>query len=201
MTTRKSLDGKLYVGNPHVASMGLLMRICAAFLCAVFSLSLSAKTLYVDCNRVNDDGPGTSEANAFRTIQAAVTNAAINDTIIVLPGEYAEGSGGEGGTMGNARVYVSTYGLTIRSKEGKAVTHIVGAPDPETGGAGPNALKCVFIATSHVTVEGFTLGRPLNARSRVDALIASIAATSSRGFISAMHSSYSRTMRGSSATK
>jgi hypothetical protein len=51
------------------------------------------------------------------------------------------------------------------------------------------------------TAKGFTLGRPLDARSRVDALIASVAATSSRGFISAMHSSYSRTMRGSSATK
>ena len=59
--------------------------------------------------------------------------------------------------MGKARVHVGTYGLTIRSKEGKAVTHIVGASDPDTGGAGPNALKCVFISTSHVTIEGFTL--------------------------------------------
>ena len=52
-----------------------------------------------------------------------------------------------------------------------------------------------------LAAKGFTLGRPLNTRSRVDALVASIAALSSRGFVSAMQSSYSRTMRGSSTTK
>ncbi len=51
------------------------------------------------------------------------------------------------------------------------------------------------------TANGLTRGRPLNARSRVDALIERMAALSSFGFISATHSSYSRTILGSSATK
>ena len=51
------------------------------------------------------------------------------------------------------------------------------------------------------TANGLIRGRPLNARSRVEALIERMAALSSSGFMSAMHSSYSRTILGSSATK
>lgn len=111
-----------------------------------------AYSTYADYENAGLDGK--SEATAFGTIQIAVTKASNSDTIIVLPGTYDKDSGSG---LGNARVHIAKYGLTLRSKEGKAVTHIVGAPDPETGGAGPNALKCVFIANNHVTVEGFTL--------------------------------------------
>ena len=51
------------------------------------------------------------------------------------------------------------------------------------------------------TSNGLIRGRPLNARSRVDALIERMAALSSFGLMSATHASYSRTILGSSATK
>ena len=71
----------------------MINKLLVATMVVATACAASAKTLYVDCNRANDDGPGTTEATAFRTIQAAVTNAANNDTIIVLPGVYAEGYG------------------------------------------------------------------------------------------------------------
>ena len=49
--------------------------------------------------------------------------------------------------------------------------------------------------------KGFFLGRPRNARSRVEALILSSDSLAEAGLRSATHSSYSRTMRGSSRTK
>ena len=53
----------------------------------------------------------------------------------------------------------------------------------------------------HFTANGFFLGSPLNARSSVDALSFSSASLADAGLSSAMHASYSRTMRGSSRTK
>ena len=51
------------------------------------------------------------------------------------------------------------------------------------------------------TWKGFFLGNPWNARSSVEALTLSRASLTEAGLTSAMHSSYSRTMRGSSTTK
>ena len=51
------------------------------------------------------------------------------------------------------------------------------------------------------TANGLIRGRPLKARSSVEALVERMASLSSLGFMSATHSSYSRTILGSSATK
>lgn len=56
------------------------------------SSSLLAADYYVDPkDGVDGVGRGTSEATAFRTIQAAVDAAVANDTIILLPGDHIEG--------------------------------------------------------------------------------------------------------------
>ena len=55
------------------------------------SSSVLAADYYVDPNGSDGAGRGTSEATAFRTIQAAVDAAVANDTIILLPGDHIEG--------------------------------------------------------------------------------------------------------------
>lgn len=131
------------------------------------SSSVLAADYYVDPNGSDGAGRGTSEAMAFRTIQAAVDAAVANDTIILLPGDHIEGLYSDAAS-GRSRVKVDKK-LTIRSKEGRAsrdTTRIVGAWDttPSSSypyGMGPDCIRCVYVtaAGEGSRFEGITFYR------------------------------------------
>ena len=136
-------------------------------LCAVILLLAGvcgATEYFVDKNRPDDSGAGTSEQTAFKTIQAAVGKARNNDIVTVLPGEYAEtpitvADGDEAGYSSKSRLYI-TNSITLRSRDGAATTHIVGAYDPTSDydGMGPNAVRCISVKWKvGAVIEGFTI--------------------------------------------
>ena len=105
--------------------------------------SLAADTFYVATNGVDAVGRG-SEESPFETIQYAIDSASSGSTIWVKPGIYDKG-GAENvvsGTVHTNRVVLKKK-VYLKSTEGAAVTHIVGAPDPNTGGVGPGAIRCI----------------------------------------------------------
>ncbi len=137
--------------------------------CVLCALSLHATEWFVDKARPSDAGDGLSEATAKRTIQAAVDAASQGDTITVLPGDYDEGLTeiAAGNYKHRARVYINKKNLVLRSRDGAAVTHIVGQHDPATEsnssryGIGDNAIRCVMFANNadaaNCVVKGFTI--------------------------------------------
>ena len=153
--------------------------LCLCIVCLAGFVA-QAKILYVDDDNYNpayetaDDYiaagfDGSTEAKAFGTIQAALdkttsgTPTARNE-VIVLPGVYDKGFvhvtyGTPAVDCGNFRVKMTGSYVTLRSRDGKEVTHIVGAKDPETAdGRGPNAIA--GIANYWVRgsmVQGFTI--------------------------------------------
>ena len=133
---------------------------------AAVCTSAGATEWFVDRTRPDDSGNGQSVATAKRTIQAAVTNAVAGDTVTVLPGVYDEGGGTfkSGSTVSSNRVYIAKN-LTLRSRDGAAVTHIVGAKDPNVAqdaspwGMGSGAIRCIAVKSgvTQVSIEGFTI--------------------------------------------
>lgn len=137
-------------------------RLCALLLLAG-SLACPAAELFVDCAAGTAAGPGTADT-PFRTIQQAVDKAAAGDTVTVLPGVYDQGTASftaSGVTSAN-RVLIERN-LTLRSRDGAATTHIVGAPDPASAnGMGPDAVRCIAVrgdksAVTSVVIQGFTI--------------------------------------------
>ena len=155
-TTWQTLAGK-----PHVA----ILLVC--FMGSM--LTCTGEEWFVDKTRPNDDGDGRSEATAKRTIQAAVNAASQGDTITVLPGDYDEGLTeiAAGSYKYRTRVYISKKNIVLRSRDGAAVTHIVGQHDPATEanssrrGIGDNAIRCVMFTNNtdaaNCIVKGFTI--------------------------------------------
>ena len=128
--------------------VGLMMASCA-----------SAGTWYVDDdNYGKPDLDGKTESSAFGTIQDALDNPALqtDDTVLVLPGVYTNGVKATVDVL--TRVVVDKS-VKIVSKEGKSVTHIVGAPDPSTGSCGPKAVRCIGIThmAPNAVIRGFTI--------------------------------------------
>ena len=148
---------------------GLWKTAMLVWTCVLCALSLQATEWFVDKNRPNDDGDGRSEATAKRTIQAAVDAASQGDTITVLPGDYDEGLTeiAAGDYKHRARVYISKKNLVLRSRDGAAVTHIVGQHDSATEantsryGIGDNAIRCIMFTNNtdaaNCIVKGFTI--------------------------------------------
>ena len=134
----------------------------SALLCCVtiaLVLSLPAAEFFVDAARPDDSGDGRSVAAAKRTLQAAVDAAAAGDTVTVLPGVYDAGGGAFAGTSGASRVVIDKP-LALRSRDGQAVTHIVGRHAAGgCEGLGEGAVRCLYVprAVKGVTVTGFTL--------------------------------------------
>jgi len=119
-----------------------------------------AGTLYADASKPDNTGDGISWETAKRTLQAAVDIATDNDTVLVAPGTYNEGSAltpSEQGAYLYNRVVI-TNNITMRSRDGAAVTIIKGAFDTGSGdayGRGSAALRCVYI--NQGILQGFTL--------------------------------------------
>lgn len=95
------------------------------------------------------DGPGTSWATAYRTIQSAIIVAQHNDVIIVTNGTYATSGLAVNGDLGS-RVAINKE-ITVQSVNGPEVTIIQGF-----GQNGPDARRCAYVGTNACLV-GFTL--------------------------------------------
>lgn len=151
-------------------------RNAVFFCCMLMASAVLAKTVYVDDDNYNEayetyedykaaGFDGTTEAKAYGTIQMGVDGAAANDTILVLPGTYDKGernlsytSGGVTTDCGACRVVGTQSYLTIKSRDGAAVTHIVGKKAATEKGYGPGAVRCFgqYWKTG-IQLRGFTL--------------------------------------------
>ena len=135
---------------------------------AAMCMNVAATEWFVDRTRPDDSGNGKSVESAKRTIQAAVSAASAGDVVTVLPGVYDEGGNTftASSVVSSNRVYI-LKNLTLRSRDGAAVTHIVGAKDLTVAqtaspwGMGPAAVRCIAVASNNnltdVKIEGFTI--------------------------------------------
>ena len=141
-------------------------RIWILAAAATVAFNLPATEWFVDRTRPDDSGNGKSVESAKRTIQAAVSAASAGDVVTVLPGVYDEGGNTftASSVVSSNRVYI-LKNLTLRSRDGAAVTHIVGAKDANVAtnaspwGMGPAAIRCIAVDTgvTDVKIEGFTI--------------------------------------------
>ena len=128
----------------------------------------AAATNYVDAVNGNDaTTDGTTEATAYKTLAAALAAAKSGDTVVALPGTYAEGTAVPTVTQavsGNtvptipARALVPSR-VTLESRDGPEATVIEGARatvNANAYGCGADAVRCVFLC-QYATVRGFTL--------------------------------------------
>ena len=131
----------------------------------------ATQILYVDKVNGSDDYDGLSadvksaSAGPKKTLQAAANLVTADFALVyVAPGVYDEGM-----TSYTESGYVSTNRLkTIKSTgfiaaQGPGTVTIKGAPDPDTGGLGPAAIRC-FFASQRSYLQGFVLqdGHTLN---------------------------------------
>lgn len=142
--------------------MTFKMWFCAAAaLTASFLFAADPVTRHVNLT-TGDDTAAAADATGttpFASIQAAIDKSSDGDTILVDPGVYKTGSTTDK-DGGESRIYV-THKLTIRSTGTRDDTVIEGQWDTETDpthGIGPNAVRCVCIATNGKgsVLQGFT---------------------------------------------
>ncbi len=127
----------------------IILLILAA---ALAPCAARAVTFYVDASRPDDSGDGLSWASAKKTIQAAVSNAAASDVVVVTNGLYNTGLHDWPGLISNVKHrVVIDKALTVRSINGPDVTIIAGAPLE-----GGFAVRCVAL-TNGAVLEGFTI--------------------------------------------
>ena len=145
-----------------------------------FSSASAANTYYADPINGNDDYDGKSSnvvdavANKgpFKTLMGAMgkIDTGNENTVKILylmPGTYAEGQTEKGPTSTKVegvtgvcyRVCIGTVKtMAIVGLEGPEKTFIVGAPDPDTGGIGPNAVGGVWLKSGTVrAIQGVTI--------------------------------------------
>jgi hypothetical protein len=127
---------------------------------AFVAYSMAADVFYVATNGVDAVGRG-SEESPFETIQYAIDSASSGSTIWVKPGIYDKGGAESTNTTTHLNRVVLTKVIHLKSTDGAAVTHIVGAPDPDTGDVGPKAVRCIISPSDNKaldsTITGFTL--------------------------------------------
>ena len=115
-----------------------------------------ANEWYIDPTNGVDTAAGTQDAPR-KTLKGAmeIPELAANDTIWLLPGEYAEGTMGD---LDSRRLYITVAGLRFRSTAGRDRTFIVGQHDGTKGYNGEGAVGCVTIAKSakNCVFEGIT---------------------------------------------
>ncbi len=143
--------------RPHLAVIAVAAATSAA-------LPALAAEWFV--SPTGSDAAAGTEAAPFQTIQYAVGRASANDIITLLPGDYGAEQGTTNTTVsGNtsANRVVIDKPLTIRGRDGRDATRIVGAWDTaeysdRPYGFGPNAVRCVWIAPAGTgtRLEGIT---------------------------------------------
>lgn len=122
--------------------------------------ALAYKTYYVDPTAGDDTNDGLSEVTAFKTLVGAMAKAVGGDTVVALPGTYAEGAikqapGAFVGVSSNlaredevviaSRVWVKP-GVRLVSRDGAESTVIEGGTD----------TRCVLLDRDAM-VQGFTI--------------------------------------------
>ena len=126
-------------------------------------LATNRQTFYADAENGNDDYDGTSPTweggeslvGPKKTLQAAVDLVTETYGIVyAAPGVYDEGGAAYDG-VSNRVVISACIGIIASGGPGSAT--IKGAPDPVTGGLGPNAMRCVRITSKYAFVQGFVL--------------------------------------------
>ena len=119
---------------------------------------------YADAVNGSDDFDGSSPTPAGggslvgpkKTLQAAVDLATNGFSIVyAAPGVYDEGGMFYNGLSNRVCLIDRVVGLI--ASEGPGTATIVGAPDPGTGGLGPNAMRCVYLGYRNAFVQGFNL--------------------------------------------
>lgn len=115
-----------------------------------------AVTRYVNLNNPTPASPYTNWATAATTIQDAVNISIAGDVVLVTNGVYATGGTVRPTYPTQTNRVMITNSITVASVNGPLVTSIVGQFDPNTGGAGSNAVRCVFISGGG-RLYGFTL--------------------------------------------
>ena len=134
-----------------------------ALIVVLFTTCVSfAKTWHVE-QATGDDAAAaedTSGKTPFKSIQKALSKSKDGDTILVGDGVYTTADGTTSNQFGRTCLYM-TKGITLRSVNGPAKTHIVGRKGTETPeGLGPNAARCITVnaaAAGQKIIEGFTI--------------------------------------------
>ncbi|MBN1670577.1 MAG: LamG domain-containing protein [Kiritimatiellae bacterium] len=88
--------------------------------------------------------PYADWATAASTVQAAVDMAMAGDIVLLTNGVYD--TGGNAGGGGQTNRVTMHRGVTIMGAGDRDATIIVGAPDGDTAGCGPGAVRCVWMA-------------------------------------------------------
>ena len=123
----------------------------------------SRETFYADAENGSDAYDGTavweggeSLVGPKKTLQAAVDCVTESfGTVYAAPGIYDEGGKYANGTSN--RVAITGTHVRLIASGGPGSATIVGAPDPDTGGLGPNATRCVLLDKVYSCVQGFVL--------------------------------------------
>ena len=122
------------------------------------------QTFYADAENGSDDYDGTAPTWAGgeslvgpkKTLQAAINCVTATRAVVyAAPGVYREG-GASNGTFSN-RVTIAGHNIGVIASAGPGTATIMGAPDPDTGGIGPNAMRCVYFGSKNSFVQGFVL--------------------------------------------
>ena len=134
--------------------------LCLIVHCIVFaSLSLGAKTVYVNCQLPDyAEHDGSTSNLAYKTIQEAVDAASSGDTVEVAPGVYRDGVARADHAWGPARVHLDKK-LYLYAPKGASATIIDGVISSESAsGIGSDAMRCVSVESGAVEsiIEGFT---------------------------------------------
>lgn len=138
--------------------MGLVVTVVA--------FSLQAKTVYVNCNFDDYTGhDGSTPEKAVKTLMEGVNSAGGGDTVEVAEGVYDEGDANPSGWWGKSRVHINCKNIHLKASGRRDYTIIEGAHDPDTGGVGPKAIRCITVQDvypgdgkgSASVIEGFTL--------------------------------------------
>jgi len=123
--------------------------LTTAALLFMASSGMFAATLYVGTL-------GSASGDYYTEIQAAVNAASVGDLILVSNGIYNTGGDVEAGSYLTNRVFCN-IAIEIRSVDGPDTTIILGAPDPDTGGHGPAAVRGACLPmNAGATISGFT---------------------------------------------